>query len=200
MRYSNICATLSPTEETAAPGPVISRGDERNSARDALYRNSMSFKRAVRGVAALEMAESPLRVEKRQSFNKLPTPTNLPIRRSNSLGTDIKSIRSYFINSEGTLHGTNFYVGTASKQGVVSADSLGAVSNAPLVKPQDHWITIDLEGESSSAKPPVPRSPFASGTARVSRPERWSFNSLRGVFPLSRSASDLVQQDHHLQV
>jgi len=85
-------------------GPSISRADQRDSARVALFRNAHSFKKAARGVVAHEragMSPGP-RLETRtssKSWRKTPTPIIEPMRRSTSLDSDGKYMKDLFSNN-----------------------------------------------------------------------------------------------------
>lgn len=103
---SQPAATVSPPP----PGTTISREDSLSSARGTLSRNSQSFKRAARGVTALERAES-LGAGGVLPTQKPPTPRRKPpfppastttsgIRRSSSLGTDLIALRNLLMGND----------------------------------------------------------------------------------------------------
>lgn len=192
-----------------AAGAPITREDERSSARLAMIRNSSSFRRAVRGVAALErMMMSPTtdakQLDKPVSLNKKSAPTLTGIRRTSSLGTGLKSLQSNLIGGEGAE--PQYSNGTIALQGeFLRSESMDSASSRkentfPAVNPHDHWVTIDLRGNEASTAEPSARSD-TSAAASVSERTwsgRWSLSTLsnlRGVmFPLRRSTSDLVLQ------
>lgn len=82
----------------------ISRDDQRDTARLALFRNSQSFKKAARGVVAHERAGtstlSDLETWTSLKSWKAPTLGNEPIHRSTSLDIDGKSMKDVFSSSQ----------------------------------------------------------------------------------------------------
>jgi hypothetical protein len=191
-----------------AAGAPITREDERSSARLAMIRNSSSFRRAVRGVAALERMMSPTtdakQLDKPVSANKKSAPTLTGIRRTSSLGTGLKSLQNNLIGGEGAKpqysNGTNALQGEFLRSESMDSASSRNENTFPAVNPHDHWVTIDLRGNEASTAEPSARAD-TSAAASVSERAwsgRWSLSNLsnlRGVmFPLRRSTSDLVLQ------
>lgn len=194
---------------TAAAAP-ITREDERSSARLAMFRNSSSFRRAVRGVAALErMVMSPTtdakQLDKPVSMNKESVATLTGIRRTSSLGTGLKSLQSNFIRGVGAepqcSNGTNALEGEFLRPESMDSASSSKESAFPAVNPHDHWVTIDLRANEASTAEPIARADNSAAASVSERAwsGRWSlstFSNLRGVmFPLRRSTSDLVLRE-----
>lgn len=190
----------------AAPplGALISRDDERSSARGTLFRNSESFKRA----AAVTTSEQQPGT-KDSSFRK----PSSSIRRSSSLGADLISLRNLLMrqnDQNGNANSTDAPSGSSRwftrARSLEVARSRDRAEYSRETYSRDEWVTIDLETgkAATNADAEVPSSSSSKVPAAPERAwsERWSLASLKGamIFPLSRSTSDVSSRSAHLPV
>lgn len=197
--------TDSRTAAAAPPlGALISRDDERSSARGTLFRNSESFKRA----AAVTTSEQQPGT-KDSSFRK----PSSSIRRSSSLGADLISLRNLLMrqnDQNGNANSTDAPSGSSRwftrARSLEVARSRDRAEYSRETYSRDEWVTIDLETgkAATNADAEVPSSSSSKVPAAPERAwsERWSLASLKGamIFPLSRSTSDVSSRSAHLPV
>lgn len=193
-----------------AVGATISREDSLNSARGTLSRNSQSFKRAARGVTALEKAHSfgaqfsrppttPTGSSRKPPLTSSSSTTG--IRRSTSLGTDLMALRKLLMGSDqnGNPNSTaaNRLKGMAKPETPSSSSSWFAraksmdLSRRDRSLPRDNWVPIDLE----SGKAASTSQGDSSTAPERTRSGRWSLTSLGGA--LGRSSSDVTTQSNN---
>lgn len=118
------------------------------------------------------------------------------IRRSKSVGTDLKSLRDlHLVHCEGTQHN----IENDGKYADLHVTAPSSCAQLPLViKPQDHWVTVDIN---AAAESPGAGASTSGENAKSLEPDRlncsnsekWSFSNFIGVvFPLRRTSSELV--------
>lgn len=201
---------LNQTAALTAVGAPISREDSINSARGTLSRNSQSFKRAARGVTALEKAHSsgaqlsrppitPTGSSRKPPLTSSSSTTG--IRRSTSLGTDLIALRKLLLagdqNGNPNSTAANRLKGLAKPDAPSTSSSWFAreksmdLSRRGRSLPRDNWSPIDLESGKA-----VSISQGESSTApERTRSDRWSLTSLRSA--LGRSSSDAITQSNN---
>lgn len=127
--------------------------------------------------------------------SRKPPPTS--IRRTKSVGTDLKSLRDlHLVHCEGTQHNIENY----GKYANVHVTAPSSCAQLPLIiKPQDHWVTVDINaaadspGAGASTSGENAKSLEPDRLNASSNSEKWSFSNFIGVvFPLRRTSSELV--------
>jgi len=119
------------------------------------------------------------------------------IRRSKSVGTDLKSLRDlHLVHCEGTQHN----IENEGKYATLHVTAPSSCAQLPLIiKPQDHWVTVDIIN--AAADSPGAGASTSGENAKSLEPDRlnssnsekWSFSNFIGVvFPLRRTSSELV--------
>ena len=119
------------------------------------------------------------------------------IRRTKSVGTDRKStLRDlHLVHCEGTQHN----IGNYGKYANLHVAAPPSCAQLPvIIKPQDHWVTVDINaaadssgaGASTSGENAKSLEPDRLNSSNL---EKWSFSNFIGVvFPLRRTSSELV--------
>lgn len=118
------------------------------------------------------------------------------IRRSKSVGTDLKSLRD--VHSVYCEEGIQHNIGNHGKYAHLHVTAPPSCAQLPVIIKQDHWVTMDIAaapdppGAGASTSGENAKSLEADGLNSPNS-EKWSFSNFIGVvFPLRRTSSELV--------